>query len=813
MRIFYFLLLFLVFSSSFITAQPRINGCHHGYQHASVIKPFASEKWKAMMQRSDTFDIIDYQLDISVIDFSNQRIYARCEVKFTSKMNQIGMIPFDLLKFQIDSIKQQQTHLAFTYDSLTLNIQLLQNLQMGDTSSIQIWYQGRPTPDPSWGGFKFDGSYAYNLGIGLNSNPYNMGRSWFPCFDNFVERATMGINISSKLPKRGYAIGTFLGEQLIGLDTVIRSYRMNQPVTTYISHMAVSEYAQVDYVVNGLNYQLVSKSADSSAMKNTFSTLPAAVDALSFWWGPYPWERVGYIITPQGAMEHPTSIAYPRSTAVGGNSTGHQDLMSHELGHCWWGDLVTLKEPNDMWIKEGNAEYSGHLFGEFQLGRQIFIDKVKTNFRDVLRTAHLDDGGFQPLSGIPYQYTYGTHTYYKGAAMIHNMRAYLGDSLFGLGQRSVLQAFPYSAINAAEYRDQLTLATGKDMTDFFDAWIYQPGYSAFEVNKVTIDSIQSNQFILDCVIEQKLRGTNILHKNVPIQISFYDTAWNKISFRELVNGKIDTIQITCPFRPVYWVVNEENLLNLAQLHHSLSITSTLSNFTLPYADFVLNTNAVQAIQPYKFIAEHYWVAPDSIVNNPLGAQISNSHYWRVGGSFGRKLPGTMRFEYNAFSAPRLDADLVTVNEDSLILLYRPNPEVDWIKHPYYTKITLFNSFDGNGFIRVDSLYAGEYAFANGSLPMITSQDQIQKEEKSLEISFFPNPVRSQLHLQFSQKIHTALRYQIFNLSGSLLLSGSVTTAEEVAEIDLSNFENGVYLIHLSDDQGNLIENEIFTFLK
>jgi hypothetical protein len=173
----------------------------------------------------------------------------------------------------------------------------------------------------------------------------------------------MGISIYSKLPKRGYAVGTFLGESVISNDTILRSYRMDQPLTTYITHMAVSEYTQVDYTHNALNgplpFQLVARAPDTIAMRNTFVGLGDAVDALESWWGPYWWERVGYIITPQGAMEHPTSIAYPRSVGVSGNSVGHQDLMSHEL---WGGNLINDFEKKDI---EENKIYgmNAGLFG------------------------------------------------------------------------------------------------------------------------------------------------------------------------------------------------------------------------------------------------------------------------------------------------------------------------------------------------------------------------------------------------------------------------------------------------------------------
>jgi aminopeptidase N len=717
-------------------------------------------------------------------------------------------LPLDLLKFNIDSIIGFGSQLSYSYDSLYLAIQLPNTMNIGDTGSVRIYYHGRPTPDPSWGGFKFDGTYAYNLGIGLNSNPVNMGRSWFPCFDNFVERATMGINIESKLPKRGYAIGTFLGETVVTGDTILRSYRMDQPVTTYITHMAVSEYTQVDYIHNAMNgplpFQLVARAVDTLAMRNTFAGLGDAVDALESWWGPYWWERVGYIITPQGAMEHPTSIAYPRSVGLSGNSVGHQDLMSHELGHCWWGDVVTLVGPQEMWIKEGNAEYSGHLFAEYLYGRENFINKVKLNHKEVLISAHFDDGTYQALSGMPFEYTYGTHTYYKGAAMLHNMRTYLGDSLFRVGQQAVLNANAYSAIDAAQYRDGLTAATGKDMSDFFDAWIFSPGYAAYELNDISYVN-QGSTYRTSFEVEQKLRGATVYHRNAPLEIRFYDADGASFDVSVIVSGQYDTASVDLPFIPSAWTVNPQNSLNLAQMHYSFKTAAALSSYQVPFVDVLLNFST--PADTLAFRIDHYYTAPDAIQNNPSNARISNSHYWKIDGNF-EEILGIARFEYNAYTLPQLDADLVSQTEDSLILVYRPSSYHDWREFPYYTRINLFNSTDGNGFIRADRILPGEYAFANGSLPDFVAADK-ESPVQIRHLNLFPNPAVDYFTIEgnFGAQL-VELKVEIFDLSGKLLQNDKVFVENDFSSnIPVNMLPQGVYILKISDEKGMLLDSQ------
>jgi len=209
--------------------------------------------------------------------------------------------------------------------------------------------------------------------------------------------------------------------------------------------------------------QFVAKAQDTSATKTALQYVGQAVDAFEFWFGPYQWDKVGYVLASNGAMEHATLIAYPDRTVRNGNQFANNRLMAHELAHHWWGDYMTVRQASDMWVKEGTAEYSAHLFVEYAFGQEEFIDFVKDNHYDVLHGAHLADGAYYAISGMPQSNTYGVHTYNKGASMIHNLRGYLGDSLFRVGTQSLLETYAYDAADAVQFRDQMMIATVKHL--------------------------------------------------------------------------------------------------------------------------------------------------------------------------------------------------------------------------------------------------------------------------------------------------------------------------------------------------------------
>ncbi|NNE28789.1 MAG: hypothetical protein HKN16_04105, partial [Saprospiraceae bacterium] len=435
------LALFIFFSSE---AQPHFKGCRHAPFGAKLapLSKVEKEFLQKSSERSDTIDILNYDIQLTIVDFSGRIIEGYTDITFTPKLQNVSSIELNLLGFTVDSVELDGSlPLSFVHDGLFVSADF-PPLSPGDTSTIRVAYHGQPTVSPGgFGGLDFQAGIAYNLGIGLGANPYNYGRGWYPCFDNFVERATYDFSIISEAPKRAHCSGTYLGEEDLGNNLLKRSFRLSQEIPSYLAGIAVGEFVENNDIHIGMNgdvpTQLLAAPSNIEAMIGSFEDLGGTIDALEFWFGPFAWEKAGYVTTAVGAMEHSTLIAYPTSVAIEGNTFRHRRLMAHELAHHWWGNVAGIPAASDMWFKEGNAEYGAHLVTEYLFGREAFIDQVKDNHLEVLQSAHIEDEGYWPLSGIPYEHTYGTHTYNKGACMMHNLRGYLGDDMFKTGMTSV----------------------------------------------------------------------------------------------------------------------------------------------------------------------------------------------------------------------------------------------------------------------------------------------------------------------------------------------------------------------------------------
>lgn len=798
---------FFLFGLSII-AQPAHDhehqGCHFTKSQLKMSPLSAAEKvlLNESNERSDTIDILNYTINLDITDFSGQMIDGNCEITFSPNMDDVNYISLDLLNLNVDSVKMNDNVLAYNYDGNFLNINFGQLLGMTDTASFTVYYGGHPTVAASnFGGLAFQEGIAYNLGIGLGENPYNYGRGWFPCFDNFVERSTFDLNIISDSGRKAYCIGTFLGEEDLGNGAIIRRYQMSQPLTTYLVGVAVSTYTHLDYTHTGIYgevpVQLIAKPADMANMESSFEFLGDAIDALEAWYGPYAWERVGFVLTPRGAMEHSTSIAFPTSSGVNGPTFGANRLIAHELAHHWWGNVTTLSSPANMWIKEGNAEYGAHLFTEFSMGKDAFINQVKDNHQLVLKTAHVNDDGFQPLSGIPYEQTYGTHTYNKGASIIHNMRAYMGDTLFQQGQSAVLQNYAFQAIDAETYRDHLSATTGMDMNSYFDDWIFVPGHADYEIDN-TIVTANGNNFDVTVEIQQKGRGTVHFHNNAPLNITFYDADWNSQTEQFMVSGEFSTVQTTLPFEPVMQILNHQHQLNLAQIEN-FQVVKELGDMNRKWME-ITDLEVTEISDSALVSVVHHWTNADDSAEP--GVRMSDLHYWSVRGIFAGDFSMKATISYSG-GASSFERDLLQVNDDSLTMMWRPTPNAEWVEYPHKQKL----DFGPSGFFRLDPMLPGDYAYANADF--VVSTEEVVEETNLI---LYPNPTTDVVYLEGKIKEAGALILTLTDLTGKQILTKNVTLQGEYFKenIEVKTLPAGVYYLQMQNEGGELILTEKVT---
>ncbi len=795
-------------------AQPNPYGCHH-FRQAFVPPTALSDAQRSQIAetiaRSDTFDILHYTIDLDVTDYAGQYLKAATTIRFRSVMPDLGSIRFDLVQLSVDSVIGAAGPLSFSQDDDYVRVGLNEVLSEGEEREVTVYYQGSPRRDPQWGGFYFESNYIYNLGIGISTIPPNFGKVWYPCFDSFVERATYTYNVKSAGSFRHLGQGTFLGEVTLGGDTVIRSYTIAQPIPTYCSSVAVADYDVHSYdhdAVNGaLPVTICAKPADFSAIVSRMVDLPSAIDACEYWYGPYPFERVGYAMTTDGALENPTNIAYPQFMA-GQNNQRNRELLTHELGHQWWGNMLTPYVHNDMWLKEGPAEYSTHLIEEWIGGRPAFVRAVKDNLLFVLRQAHVNDDGFQVLSPIPDPHIYGTHTYYKGAAVMHNLRGYLGDDLFRQAMRTLQVDHAYSAFTAADFRDMLEDATGVDMDPFFDAWVFAPGYSVFEVRDHVAEE-NGGQWNVTLELGQKLRGASVMHNAVPLDLTFISATGEEHDQQIVAGGEFSTITVEAPFEPAMVVLNRYARLNQARLDHEFKIgPGQPLDALLPYVDFRAYVDELPDTALVR--VEHIWAEPDQQPLEPDIVAISNTHYWTVDGLWpeGTVLRG--RIFYNGTQDDQLDFDLINGDESGIAMLYRSHPDQPWVVYQEQ-ELNAGQLTNGSGFITLNALRKGQYTL--GKIQGFVGVDEEHIPEP-IGIALHPVPANERLVVSGFTEADTELIFDVLSLDGRMVqrITGQAKGAFRQT-VEVAAIPSGAYLMRVMSTTGLLLGTQRFEVLR
>lgn len=759
--------------------------------------------------RSDTFNILKYTIDLEIGTTSSPNIKGNTQIRMAPKLNNRTFIRFDLLKLTVDSVKENNTLLTYTYNDTVLKINFASPKNTIDTSIITVYYKGVPQIDATgWGGFYFDNTqnaqYAFNLGVGFGAKPHNYGRVWFPCFDNFVERSKYEFNITSDTLRRAHCNGQLISD-VISANKRTRKWQLNEEIPTYLVCMSLANYTQVNWTVNTLTgnkpITLAAVASDTSAMKAGFVNLKNCINGFENYFGPYKWNKVGYYLVPfnGGAMEHATNIAYPRFAA---GNLAYEELMAHELSHHWWGNLITCETQEDMWINEGMATFSAYMFTEWQYGKTKALNDIKTEHDKLLHFLHKNEGGFRAVSGVPHSLTYGDHVYKKGADVAHTLRGYMGDTAFFNGAKFLMQQKSYQSINSNEFRDLMQTSSGQNLTDFFNNWIFAGGWSHFSVDSIKYVQLSANSFNAIVSIKQKLFGAPALHNNVPLELSFFKSDWSRVVRKITMSGANATFTVNVPYSAIYCGLNYDSKINDAT-SHEVKVIKAVSNVTYNLGKLFVKVQNKGADSSLLRVIHNY-VRPDAFKYNPFQHTLSDQHYWKIEGILSNGFESKIRFNYdgtktNGGTFSYLDTLLTAVNADNINVFYRKNAGDEWqLVQPSLR----FATGTKTGFIEIDTLKLGEYTF--GNIGDTTSVGWKESSIQKMELKVYPNPAKQNCIIEFKENLNANCDLLIYTMEGKLVVKKTVNAS--VSQLELTELSRGTYLLKL-EHNGNLLHSQ------
>lgn len=796
-------------------------------KHHSLAKQMAATQYEGINSRSDTIDILHYDLDIRLTDFANKILEGDCGIQLTPKMNNVSTLRFDLLGLTVTSVSLNDAPMAYDQQSPQLLVYLPQAISVGDTITLHILYSGVPQT-AAFGGFYFNSTYAYNLGVGIGIDPPVFGRAWFPCFDNFVERSTYDFRITTLPQHKAYCGGVLQGSVTNPDNTRTWHWQLQQTIPTYLASVAVSDYTEIAYSHAGLEGDipviLAARSADTADFRQSFVHLPEAIDGFESAYGKYRWDRVGFVAVPfnGGAMEHATNIAYP-AFAIDG-SLNYETLYAHELSHHWWGDLVTCETAADMWLNEGWASFSEALFLEKTYGVAQYRDYVRQNHREVLQYAHIRDGAYYPVSGVPAAYTYGTTVYNKGADVAHTLRGFMGDTLFFLCVKNYMEEFAFRTANSQQFIAFLSNCSGLDLQPYLEGWVMQAGFPHFAVDSMSVVD-DGGSYKATVYIRQRLYAAPNFCQQVPLELTFIDADFQQYTTTVYATGECSAHLIELPFYPTLAMLDLDQKINDATVDNYKFLET---NGTYDFTDTNIKITIDNINAPAFVHAIHHWVMPDRFAQPPLENLIlSNNRYFTIEGIAQGVFEATAEITYNganSLNGGYLDNTLISAPEDKLKLLYRPSSAYEWSIYPDFQIQTGASLSDKRGTVRVNNLQFGDYALGivdpTRTDTLTTHQPEncvvvypVNTNSPTIAIANLnirPNPAYRDATLIMPSLVYPTT-LEVYNLQGKLYLTQMLLPNTNQHTLSVAHWTKGIYLIRLQHQgkvvgQGKLLVN-------
>ena len=360
----------------------------------------------------------------------------------------------------VDAVTAGGVATTFARAGDVLTLQLDHAYTTGQTFTTTVTYHGDPTA-PGYFGFPVANGRQLIWSL---SEAYG-ARTWWPCKDAPEDKAdSVDVHFTVPLGLTTASNGTLLGTTNTA-TTSTTNWRERYPIAPYLVSITSYPYTVVDdwYRPTPTDSMLIrfhlfpETVASAAAVDAKVKTMIAAYAAR---FGEYPFlkEKYGHAqFLFGGGMEHQTC------TSLGSFS---EFVVAHELGHQWWGDMVTCRDFHHIWINEGFATYCEALWDEANGGAAAY----KAN---ILGNRFLGAGSIYVPDATNEARVFDSNlSYDKASWVLHMLRRILGDDTFFACLRQYRAQWAYKSTVTEDFCDVCEAVSGRDLHAYFQQWIY-----------------------------------------------------------------------------------------------------------------------------------------------------------------------------------------------------------------------------------------------------------------------------------------------------------------------------------------------------
>ena len=365
-------------------------------------------------------------------------------------------------------------NLMFTHADNRLRLVLPPLSRAGQEFTFTVRYRGTP---------------AKGLEIGANmhgdrtffgENWPNLVRNWLPMVDHPYDKATGEFIVTAPNQYQVVANGLLIEELDLANNMRLTHWKQSVPIASWLHTLAVARFASHSAgSINGIPIQTWVFPQDRDTGIQLFEDQSRrAMLFFSSEIGPYSYEKLANVQATgfTGGTEYASAIFYGEKGVSGGRAP-----VVHEIAHQWFGDSVTEKDWDDVWLSEGFATYFALLFAEHDEGRDAFVEGLQRSRTQVL-------GLEQKLPNTPVIHrnlndmskVLNQLIYQKGGWVLHMLRTEVGTENFWKGIREYYRRYRNSNASTDDFRAVFEQVSGKQLDWFFAQWLNRPGVPKVE---------------------------------------------------------------------------------------------------------------------------------------------------------------------------------------------------------------------------------------------------------------------------------------------------------------------------------------------
>jgi aminopeptidase N len=425
---------------------------------------------------------LDWELDLT-----GQRLSGVATLTATARRDRLAVATFDAVELDVTSVTVGDLAASFDNDGETLRVILPEPAAEGITLEIAVAYSCQPRRGLYFVGP--DADHPDRAPQCWTQGQDDDSRHFWPCLDQPIEKFTSEVICTA--PAASFVLSNGELRERIDLPgaRVRWHYQLDFPQPAYLLTLVAGPFAEVRARAarTGVDvYAFMAPGRQADAQRSLGRT-PEMIDFFSERIGvPYPHARYSQITVPEfifGGMENTTATTLTDLILLDERAALDHDvdgLVSHELAHQWWGDLLTCREWSEAWLNEGFATYFEYVWREHAKGRD------EADFELLADTdGYLAEAERYQRAVVCRQYDepihlFDAHLYEKGGRVLHMLRHELGEAAFWRAIGHYARKHARGSVETRDLARAIEDATGRNVDRLLDRWIARPGHPELE---------------------------------------------------------------------------------------------------------------------------------------------------------------------------------------------------------------------------------------------------------------------------------------------------------------------------------------------